>query len=274
MILCVCGYLDDSGVHKEEPSVPPTPAVRQNSTNSAPGVKTNPGDIKPRPPSLRTSISESWFELSTWQAGYTRWMVLLLIGICYYRGTTDGLWFIALVAIAFAFRLELHKRHGVPFIAGKRKDQSVRDYGLGRTFVAIIRPVCVSGGPAGVEAYAWGRVFQIAILLHLYLAFIILFDSIDSEFTTHFLIVINQPFMSLLQYWPSWQETADKLIAHGYTNRVPIISHAYLGVAIGSFIYGWYWMRFFFKLKSLEEYYDSKVEIYKTAPPEKPPFFP
>lgn len=274
MILCVCGYLDDNGVHKEEKVVSPIPAVQQHSANIAPGVKANLEEIQPRPPSLPTSISESWFELSTWQAGYTRWMVLLLIGICCYRGTTDGLWFIALVAIAFAFRLELHERYGVPFVAGKRKDQSVWDYGLGRTFVAIIRPVCVSGGPAGVEAYAWGRVFQIAILLHLYLALIILFDSIDSEFSTHILTVCNQPFMSLLQYWPSWRITADKLIAHGYTDRVPIVSHAYLGAAIGSFIYGWYWMSFFFKIKSLEEFYDSKVRICKTAPPEKPPFFP
>lgn len=273
IILCVCGYLDDDGVHKET-LVAPIHSSQQIQENIAPKVKSSLGEIKPRPILLWTSISESWFQLSTWQAGYTRWMVLLLIGISYCRGTTDGLWFIALVAIAFAYRLELHKRYGDPFVAGKRKDQSIWDYGLGRTIVAIIRPRCVFEGSIRGEAYASGRVLQIAIILHLYLALIILSDSINSDFTTHILTVFNQPFMPLLQYWPSWQETADKLIAHGYTNRVPIISHAYLGVAIGSLIHGLYWMRFLFKLQSLEEYYDSKVAIYKTAPPERPLFSP
>lgn len=210
---------------------------------------------------------ENCFRTSGWVNAYVRWTLLLLILICCYRRTTDGLWFIGYVAIVFAGCLERHQKYGKPIVAGKKEGQSIWEYGLGRTITAVLLPMVLDDTyqKRNIGAFQFFTAYLVTfVTLHLYIALLALADTVNANLTASVLITINQPFMCLLHSWPSFQVTADRLVSYGYSCRIPIVAHAYIASALGLIIFETYILYYFlFKLASLEAFYDSVQERFK-----------
>ncbi len=271
MLLCVCGYLDDGLEHKETMPITDKPIVPSRSN-----LKTSKkfGDNKQRTQNntdTRHNLFSNWLTFETWKHSYSRWMVVLVLGIFYFRGTTDGLWFIAFLLVTAAGQLESYKKYGRPIIVGKKKNQSIREYGIARTVIGIffswVLPESLPMSTKLDKQWAqgglqlWGGALFTSFVLHLYVGVIIFLDYFDTKFTAQLLRVLNKPFMPLIDYWSGPKETVDQLILHGYANRVSIVNHIYISAAVGCIIYGLYWGRYFMKLKSIEEYFDGKLNV-------------
>lgn len=269
ILICVCGYLDDAGVHKKE-SIPSSkneklcsPRIIQKK------VRKKKKSIFQLIASLhskdRTSLSENWIQISTWRNGYARWTLLLFFAIFYFRGTTDGLWLIAYAAVAIASRLECHEKYGASFIYGKKKGQTIREYGIGRSLTGILWPAALREDSLELLSTITGLTLLVMYGLHLYFGIVFFLDFLDEEKTAKILTILNHPFADLLSYWLSYQETAEKFIAHGYANRIPLLCHVYMVTAISSFAYLFCSLLYIIKRdSSLKEWYVFKREQLKS----------
>ena len=73
-----------------------------------------------------------------------------------------------------------------------------------------------------------GVTFFVMVLLHIYLTIIIALKHIWPSGTNYYIQSVTEPFIALLHYWPSFRLTAEKMMIHGYGQRVPIVAHSYL----------------------------------------------
>lgn len=262
-ILCPCGFLDTPATSEKVPSNLPDALAWQPPEN-IPQKNAEDVRVAPRSNRMRLSIFEDLFDLASWRYSYSRWMLMLVMVIFIYRRTTDGLWFIAYVAIAIAGRFEARKRYGKPFIPGKQKHQSLREYGYCRAIVDALFPVFAETEDRYVELFhrLVRGALLITILLHIYVGFVIICNTVNADFMTRFFTVLHRPFADLLSHWPSFQATAERLISHGYGYRVPIVSHVYIVSVIGCIATTVYWITGFRCAEPLSYYYDERPKRY------------
>lgn len=265
MTLCVCGYLDD-GFPTEYIS-----ASKQKSHSTKVEQKKNISPPKIKKGSVpRSNLFENWFNLASWKDSYARWMLILIITTFFLRGTTDGLWFLAYAAYAVAARLEAKKRHGTSFIIGKERGQSVWDFGVHQSIISIMSPryFRIKSIEKEETQLLFINTFLCIFLLHLYVGFIILMDSFNPELVNDLLVKINSPFIDMLQYWRGLQYTVDKLVTHGYSDRVPMLNHVYIACALFSICVLipslFLWIK---QHDSLEEFYNTRRNLLDNAHP-------
>lgn len=173
-----------------------------------------------------------------WKNNYVRWAIIFFLGLSIYRTTTDGLWFMAFVVISFAYNLESHVKYGTPFIRGRKKNQSIKDYGIGRAISTIILPKIGEDLSLEIRKRAvmppdmmyvfLGRAINTVLLLHFYVLFIILFDIFDRELLRSLLGQFNQPFQFILDNWNGLRRASSSLRSHYYSGFVPVLEHIYI----------------------------------------------
>ncbi len=169
------------------------------------------------------------FSLTHWKHNYTLLALLIIACVFMYRGTTDGLWFIAYSFFAIARRLEFHKKFNAPLIPWKKKEESLRDFDYARAFTSIIW----AGGAFKrsendfVKDIICYTVFTI-FLIHLYISVIIVFYYFDKSNLESFFLFINEKLYFTISNWPSYIRVEDGLVALGYADRVVLIKHAYI----------------------------------------------
>ena len=61
------------------------------------------------------------FTFSYWRHNYSGIALLLVASICWYRRTTDGLFFIAPVLIQLAWKFEIYKKYDLSFALWKKE---------------------------------------------------------------------------------------------------------------------------------------------------------
>lgn len=248
IILCPCGFKSEilaTTVENQQPksSVEDNKARSLKDENIYHDMLVNLSRYKTYP----SSLFGNWFDLSTWRYSYRRWMLLTIISIFILRGTIDGLCFIAFLAYAIAARLENKKRYGVPIIAGKKKEQSILNYGVCRSITAIIAPILFSDVkipedspgyvPPEISQLFCIRIIGTMCILHLYISVVILADSINHEITSNILTILNSPVEHLLPYWRGFKITAEQFTSHGYGYRTPLLSHMYILYFCGAVVF-------------------------------------
>lgn len=146
-------------------------------------------------------------------AGNNRWFVVLLFWcfLCY----------------LIARRLEVAHRKGGHFIRGMKKGQSIFDYGIYNTVTSFALGNPRRDTPDTTRRWM-GVTFFVMVLLHIYLTIIIALKHIWPSGTNYYIQSVTEPFIALLHYWPSFRLTAEKMMIHGYGQRVPIVAHSYL----------------------------------------------
>lgn len=257
--LCPCGFLDTTSASKNISSVFPDPLKLQSPEKNIDNFR-----IPPYYNCKRLSILTSLLDIASWKYGYSRWMLLFFLAIFIYRRTTDGLWFISYVAIAIAGRFEARNRFSEPFIAGKTKRQSIREFGYCRAIVDVLLPIVAESQDRFLEftKTMFRGVVLTMLILHIYVGFVIACNAINIDFTNRLLIILCRPFADLLSNWPSFQITIERLISHGYGHRVPIVSHVYIVSVIGCIALTMYWFSEFRKAGPLIFYYDERRKRY------------
>lgn len=191
---------------------------------------------KKQPPKTRDEKIDAF--LLDWKGNYVRWAIMFFLGLSIYRTTTDGLWFIAFVAISFAYNLESHVKSGTPLIREKKYNQTIREYGVGRAISTLIFPIIAIDLSAELRRisylqpnlmYIWiGRTINTLLFLHLYVILIILFDLIDTDLLRSLVIQSNQPFEPIIDIWYGLRRSTSTLRYHAYSELVPVLEHIHI----------------------------------------------
>ena len=189
-----------------------------------------------------TSISDS---RSSWRYSYSRWMLVVISIVFMLRKTTDGLWFIAFATYAVAKRFEERKKYGSHILYGRKENESIWQYGVGRTLTALIAPSFLKGYPSHEQPFFNAPRFVTRLIvticaLHLYIGVVGLLDTINPEGIAELLTIINKPFSHLLGQWPAYLDCAEEFIIHGYAYRLPLLNHLYITCTFGALLFVWF----------------------------------
>lgn len=176
-----------------------------------------------------------------WDKNYVRWSIVFFLGLSIYRTTTDGLWFIAFVVISFASNLESHVKLGTPLIRDRKKNQKIREFGVGRAISKLFLTKLSDDDSPLVRRYGVmppnlmyvfvGRAVNTLLLLHLYILLLIIFDFIDRELLRSIIVQFNKPFELIIDNWHGLHgmgRSASKLRSHYYSDLVPVLEHLYI----------------------------------------------
>lgn len=191
----------------------------------------------------KSSVFATLFDWQAWRYGYVRWVICFIILFQFYRHTMDGLLVLYGYLFFIALRAEECLRSGASFVPRLGANESLWNYGLRRAVVNSLlmwrhpRELTRSNSKVVGERH-WscitlGGMLLTMAVLHAYIALVGIFDFLAPELATEFLSWVNTPFQPLLALWAAPRATIDALVAHGYQNRVPIVSHSFIVAALG-----------------------------------------
>ncbi len=226
---------------------------------------------KKRPKRKKPEYRPFWegiFSLQEWVRGYRRWVVAFFAAIVVYRDTTDGLIFLFFMAYGIAKNLEGYIHDGVPFIFGKRRNQTIKEYGYIRTIVSVISPFDLwrrKRNPVERQLYVFigGLVFMV-FLNHCYLLCVFLFDYFFPQTSASFFTAIEGWCWPLLSHVHGFMHNRLAYIDHGYADQVYLLSQMYLCALVGAVIFIFYLLYVFCTrkdmVKSIHLYFQKNIK--------------
>ncbi len=195
------------------------------------------------------SFWQDLFTPRTWLTSYCRWVVIIFIILVAYRDTTDGLIFFFFMAYGIAKSLEGYIKDGTPFIRGKRRNQTIRQYGYIRTLLSVISPFDLWRKKRNlVEEAAYiffgGLVFMV-FLNHCYLLGVLLFDYLFPQTSAALFTTIEDWFWPVLSHWQGFMHNRMFYINHGYGDKVYLVAQTFLCAHIGAIFFALYLLYIF-----------------------------
>lgn len=189
---------------------------------------------------------------------------MLVASICWYRRTTDGLFFIAPVLIQLAWKFEIYKKYDLSFALWKKEKKTLREFGYARAISSILCPNLVKDRSENDYAVhmVWQAIFVI-LILHIYVFVVIIIHAINPKLINPIFIYINSYFDFIFNNWPSYMRVENGLIVHGYEDKIPIIKNVYLSSIVGTIFIYLYFIINFFKLKSIKEFMAIMIINFK-----------
>ena len=132
------------------------------------------------------------FTFSYWRHNYLGIALLLVASICWYRRTTDGLFFIAPVLIQLAWKFEIYKKYDLSFALWKKEKKTLREFGYARAISSILCPNLVKDRSENDYAVhmVWQAIFVI-LILHIYVFVVIIIHAINPKLINPIFIYIN-----------------------------------------------------------------------------------